>query len=177
MTVIKKVRRKDRLSGLKIGDTYQNYIKLVPKEKRVANKKEYKETVKKFLNYMADKLLYIGMLKLPAGLGVLQIMGSDLKISIDNKTGKIKGNVDWAETRKLWRECEECKKNKQLVFFTNDDTGFKIYKVYWFSKINRLVNKSVYKFTTCMSFRQKLYKKLKMGDYAYMYRLKKYKKK
>lgn len=176
MIVIKKVRRKDRLSGLKVGDTYKTYKDLIPKEQRVSNKKEYVQTVKKFLDYMSDKLINIGILKLPQSLGVLQIMGEDMRIYIDEKTGKVNGSIDWYETKKLWNECEECKKNRQFVFYTNDATGFKRYRVFWFNKTNKLVNKSIYKFYACLSLRKKLAKHIKMGDYAYMYRFKKYKK-
>ena len=168
----KRVMKK-RISCLKIKDTYQYYKDHTEKEMLVSQD-EYYRTVRKFLNYMADKLLEVGMLKIPCGLGVLQILGYDIAIRIDKKTGKIRGRVDWNETKKLWETCEECRKNKQLVFFTNEHTGFKVYRVFWYTKTNHLVNKSIYRFHTSKTFTKRLAKKIKSGDYAYLYRQKKH---
>ena len=163
-----RLHKKKRASGLRIGDTYKYYKANVDKEKRL-DKRQYYDTVKKFLKYMSDKLIDIGMVKIPASLGVLQIMGSDIKISIDKETGKIKGNVDWNSTVNLWKECEECKNKKQLVFYTNDDTGFKLFKTYWFNKTNRISNKSLYRFKASRPFKRRLAKHIKSGDYSYLY--------
>lgn len=160
--------KKKRASGIKIGDTYDFYKSFAPKDKLVG-RKEYYKYVKTFLNYMSDKLINIGMVKIPSSLGVLQIMGSNTKIYIDKKTGKMKGNVDWHNTLKLWDECPECKENKQLVYFTNDETGFKIYKFYWINKINRIENKSIYRFRSCKPIRIRLAKKIRTGDFSYLY--------
>lgn len=173
MTEMKK--RKKRLNGMNILDTYEMYKENVSKERRFS-KMEYYKVVKKFLMYMSDKLIDIGILKLPKNLGVLQIMGDDIKIRIDKKTGKMKGAIDWNSTKKLWEECEECKRNRQLVFFTNDSEGFKIYKVMWFNKTNNLINKRLYRFKASTSLKKKLTKRIKSGDFAYLYRQKKQKK-
>jgi len=172
---MKRLIRKKRINGVNIMDTYSRYKESVPKELRV-NKVEYYKVIRTFLKYMSEKLIDIGLLKLPSDLGVLQIMGDNIKINIDKETGKVKGAVDWNETKKLWKECEECKKNKQLVFYTNDLTGFKVYKIFWFTTTNKLVNKSFYRFKACLPLRKKLAKHIKNGNFTYLYRHQKKKK-
>lgn len=128
----------------------------------------YEKIISNYCKFLAGKLIDIGIVKLPAGTGVLQVFGRNIRCFIDKKNGKIRGVIDWYETKKLWEECEECKKNKQLVFFTNEHSGYKVYRVFWLNKTNKIINKLNYSFHTRPAVRKEISKRIKSGDYCYM---------
>lgn len=103
----------------------------------------YLEIVQLFLKYLVSLAFQGEEVKLPARMGVILIQGRKSKAKVQGDT--IRGLApDWKETNKLWRECDECKKNKQLVFYLNEHTMGIRYKFFWSKKSVLAENKTLY---------------------------------
>jgi hypothetical protein len=111
----------------------------------VADNKKYVEVTNAFMKAVRDHLLSGKQIKVHY-LGIIEIVGAKTKIKLNNK-GHV-GNVNWPDTKELWNKCEECKENKQFVYFLNEHSGSIYYRV--------LSNKRFYNFKPNFTFRKML---------------------
>lgn len=106
--------------------------------------KNYLLIVGDFLQFLIQKVLEGHEVTLPNRLGKLSIIGREQKITIE-KNGKIKGLApDWVKTKELWEKNPEARKNKKLVYHTNNKTGGITYRYFWAKKNVIILNKNLY---------------------------------
>ena len=122
----------------------------------------YIDIINGFMKFIVSKLFETGEIILPERLGKFQIVGKKVKVTIED--GKIKGLApDWANTKKLWEEDPEAKKNKQLVYHFNEHTDNVRYRFFW-SKARALVsNKTLYNIKMTRSNKRTLSRLVKQG--------------
>lgn len=121
-------------------DSYKMYTKNTDNPVSVS---VYLSIINGFMEFLMGKLFLKGDIKFPDRLGTLQIVGKKVKVRIEN--GEIKGLApDWANTKKLWEEDPQAKKDKKLVYHFNEETNGVRYRFFW-SKARALVsNKTLY---------------------------------
>lgn len=121
-------------------DSYKTYLKTSTNPVDVST---YVKIVNGYMKFLIQKLFFKGSITLPLRLGKLQIVGKKVKVQVED--GKIKGLApDWVNTKKLWEEDSEAKKNKTLVYHFNEHTDGVRYRFFW-SKARALVaNKTLY---------------------------------
>lgn len=98
--------------------------------------------------HLTEYILETGeLVKMPFGLGTLTIAKYKKSKERYTQTGKTFTNLppDWSKTLQLWRECEECKAKKQLVFHLNSHTQG--YYYYWRWNINKVTIRAPYLWT------------------------------
>lgn len=155
--------------SLSLDESYLHYKETYTKRKNRYNKRTYKAIIKGFLGHMAKQLVNVGIVKLPASMGVLQILGTPTRMKM-LPNGKMFSKINWGETLELWKEHPELEEKKQFVFYTNEHSNFNIYKVFWITKTNKIINKTRYKFRTGYNLRKMLSKKILSEDYSYLNR-------
>ena len=107
---------------------------------------DFLDIVNGYAMFLMDKLINAESVSLPERLGTLEFSGLKLKPRIDNE-GNIQGlSPDWKKTNELWKKCEKCKEEKQLVFFFNEHTQGLRYKLRWSKKRVFVSNKEYYSF-------------------------------
>lgn len=85
---------------------------------------------------------------IPFRLGILRIKKYKAQYKIDEETGKIIGNlpVNWKATNELWKDNDEAKKDKKMVYHTNEHSNGYQYKWNFSNYRSNCVNKSAYCF-------------------------------
>lgn len=122
--------------------------------------KEFITLSNKFAQFIKDELLNGEIVLLPRNLGILQVIGREKKVKVD-KDGKITGlSVDWGSTRRLWKECEKCKKNKQLIHFFNEHSDGVGYRIIWSRLKTKIFNKRYYTFIPAKAVKRELSRKI-----------------
>lgn len=150
-------------SSTKTKDIYQFYkenIKSVPSiitgEKTLG---KYNISSKLYSNIIKDinkeiiKLMILENFeyKLPYRLGLLSIKQKKIKFELDEK-GELKTkklSLDFKATKDLWKEDEEAKKNKSLIFYTNEHTNGNKVSWWWSKKGASTLGIKVYYFKPC----------------------------
>lgn len=124
--------------------------------------REYMTIVYGFFAFLLKEVLATKEISIPHKLGKLSITGTKIVPRVID--GKIKGlPPDWKATNELWKTCEECKENKQLVFHLNEHSSGIRYKFKW-SKKNVLVeNKYFYYFRPARAVKRELAKLINEG--------------
>jgi len=126
------------------------------------NKQTYLKLTALFSKFLIKKLYEKGKLILPARLGLVSIIGR--KTTTRFVDGKIRGPIpNWKETRKLWEEDPEAKKNKQLIFLLNEETDGIKYKYVWSRKNVLVFNKDLYNIVFTRKNKRDLAKLIKSG--------------
>lgn len=140
-------------------DSYKEYEKNSNNPVHVSM---YLDIINGFMKFLIQELFKTGEINFPERLGKLQIIGKKVKVTIED--GKIKGLApDWANTKKLWEEDSEAKKNKQLVYHFNEHTDNVRYKFFW-SKARALVtNKTLYNIRMTRNNKRTLSNLVKQG--------------
>ena len=93
---------------------------------------EFKEISNGFNVFLVDKVIDGEVVKLPEKLGSLRMTGRKTKPRINKETGEVEGlSPDWKSTRTLWKQCEDCRKEKQIVWHTNEHTDGIRYSFKW----------------------------------------------
>lgn len=112
-------------------------------KEQTVDEKNYVKINNAFNQFIIDKVFDGYDVVLPARMGILSIVGKKKKLSF-NEDGTPRLPPDWKKTKKLWDKNPEAKKNKKLVYITNEHTDGIIYSFFW-SKLRMLVAyKSVY---------------------------------
>lgn len=117
-------------------------------KKKVQNPVDLKTYITLCNNYnkfLMSKVFEGFEVTLPSRLGTFQIIGNKKKIRFD-ENGKPMLPPDWVKTKALWEKCEECKKEKKIVYHTNDHTNGVVYKLHWSKKRVLIKNKSLFSF-------------------------------
>lgn len=105
--------------------------------------------------------------KIPAGLGSFIFIGKKQRIRLD-ENGNIAGApVDWGETRKLWRENEKAREEKQFIYHLNEHTNGYIYQLRWSHKRGKGRYKLLYVFKPARALKTTLSKFLRENTYEY----------
>lgn len=122
----------------------------------------YVNIINGFMKFLIKKLFLTGHITFPERLGTLEIVGKKVKVRIED--GEIKGLApDWANTKKLWEEDEEARKNKQLVFHFNEHTNSVRYKFFWSKAKLFLANKTLYSLRMTRTNKRELSKIIQEG--------------
>ena len=127
--------------NLSLKDTYDTYKE--NSKTKLVNKVTYLKIVGDFMKFISKLILEGNRVALPATTGSFQIIGRDMNMEACTA-------VDWKTTKQLWANNPEAKEAKRLIYFTNEHSDFKIYKLQWIKKIadinNLYRNKKFYKF-------------------------------
>lgn len=111
-----------------------------------------------FMAFMMKKVFEGHDVKLGSGdtLGAIGVRGSRVQPRIDEE-GNLKGLApDWGTTNKLWRENEQARENRTIIFYTNDHTGGIRYNLVWYKGRMRWQNKLLYMLTFSKTNRRML---------------------
>jgi hypothetical protein len=84
--------------------------------------------------------------RMPYRLGYIRIRKykTRLKLDADGKLITSHLKPDWKATKELWRNNEEAKENKKIVYHTNKHTGSFYFKWFWDKRTCNIRNSSVY---------------------------------
>lgn len=95
--------------------------------------------------------------KIPFGLGTLSMVQKKVKFRLDHKGELNTKNlaVNYKETRKLWERDEQARKDKKLIFHTNEHTNGNRMNYYWSKKVSKCVGIKAYGFLACRSVKRK----------------------
>lgn len=144
-----------------VHDYYKYYRKIRPKEKEyVLTDSQYYAIIRKTNELIAKDIAWCKEIKLPCGMGTIEVRKKPKRISID-ETGKVKTNlaIDWNSTLNLWYEDEEARKNKTLLKIDTTD----LYKIYYTAAHNALINKSFFEFIFNRDIKRRLKYNIRTG--------------
>jgi hypothetical protein len=97
----------------------------------------------KYLKFLMSKVFSGHEVTLPLRMGTLSIRGKKIKLRF-REDGTPILPVDYAATKKLWKECPECEQKKQKVYHTNEHTDEVTYSFFWSKKSIFVNNKEFY---------------------------------
>lgn len=162
----KRRKRKYKVK-INVSDSYNFYCK---KEEEPLSRKDYLLICNKFNKFLADKILEGNSVVLPERLGILEIMGNEQKISID-ENGNVRGtSPDWNKTLRLWEENPELKEKRVIIYYTNEETNKIVYKIRWKKERVYLHSKIYYNFVPRRWVKRELAKLIKSGkEYTIKY--------
>ena len=125
---------------------------------------EYTKINQMFAKFIFSKLMQSKKVNLPYHLGTLEIIGKKLKSTI-REDGKITLPVDWGSTRKLWDIDEKARKQKTLLYHTNEHSNGFVYRMNWSKQSSKVPNrvKSLIKFVTTKTNRVLINKAITEG--------------
>lgn len=110
-------------------DSYKTYKKMTTLKKPI-QRDLYVKIVNDFMQFLMKEVWEKGSVILPNKMGKLEVKGTKVKVKTFN--GEIRGLApDWVETKKLWEQDEEAKKNKKVLFHFNEQTEGVRYKYCW----------------------------------------------
>lgn len=106
---------------------YESVYGKLPIEKSV-----YKSFLKDFNEAVITNMILEGkMYSMPCKLGVLELSYRfpSTVINDDMKIVRTNAPVNWSETLKLWKTDPQLRIDRKMIYFTNADTGGKIYSL------------------------------------------------
>ena len=125
--------------------------------------KMYLDIVHGHLKFMMNKVLEGEEITLPSRFGTLSIIGKKQNIRFDEQ-GNVQGLApDWVRTKELWDRNEEAKKNKQLVYCTNEHTSSIRYKFLWSKNRVLVTNKTLYALKMTRTNKREVSNRVKNG--------------
>lgn len=105
--------------------------------------KVIKEINKEIRNHIVDTGLEF---KLPNGIGSIVLYKIKTKVVFkEDGTMKINHPIDYKATKELWKEDEECRKNKQVVRHMNNHSNGYSFRIRLLHKKKAIKNKSILK--------------------------------
>lgn len=106
---------------------------------------EYRSIIKKYIEFLIQKILGGKIIQLPCATGYIGITGiKNYKHLAPN----------WRETNKLWNKNEEAKNKQQIVYCLNHHTDGVRYKIRWYTRDVCIYNKRFYSFIPCRTFKR-----------------------
>ena len=133
-------------TDIKNSDLYKFYRKNMPRVESLAGgitsgsydikAKEYSDILKDINDSITNIIILENFeFKIPYNLGTLSMKQKEVKLKLDDDGNLDTKNlsVDYKSTKELWASDPEAKKNKSLIFFTNEHTGGNRLS-YWWSK-------------------------------------------
>jgi hypothetical protein len=141
---------------------YLNYKKTHHYSTRKLSLQSYLKLMNGFSEFLIDCVLEGEKVYLPENLGVLQIIGKKLIPKVVNN--QIEGlTINWGETQKLWKSCDECKNKKQKVYLFNEHSDGIRYRFIW-SRISMLLHtKFIYTYVPNRKSKKLLFEKIHSG--------------
>lgn len=160
--LIKKRTKGRYLVDVKTKDLYKFYINSIsPVESILGGKTkgEYDITEKMYSSIIKDMNLAIINLiilenfefKMPYNLGTLSMKQSQIKYKLDTN-GELNTkflSADYKATKELWAKDEEARKNRKLIFHTNEHSNGNRMAYWWSKKGAKVSGISVYFFIPC----------------------------
>lgn len=120
-------------------DSFKTYLKF---SDNPVDKNKYLKVSALYNKFLIEKALNGDEIVIPL-FGTISLVGREQKARIED--GKVVGLApDWVTTKKLWKENEEARLRKQLVYHTNDHTEGVRYRWHWSKKNAMIENKSLY---------------------------------
>lgn len=122
---------------------------------------QFYSIIRRINNLLAESLIHGHDIKLPCGMGTIEIRKYDVRISVEK--GKVKTNlpIDWDRTLKLWSEDEEAYKERTLIKMEEKE----IFKVYYNRIDADYNNKSLYEFVVNRDLKRRLKQRIKSGNF------------
>lgn len=148
-------------------DLYDYYLKNVPMIESLSGGKtrgsyqmkqsEY-AAILKDINISITRLMILENFefKLPCQLGVISIKQKPIKYELD-RNGELNTkilSVDYKALRELWSTDEEARKNRTLVFHTNEHTNGYTMKYWWTRRKSRVKGIHLYYFVPCRQMKR-----------------------
>ena len=124
--------------------------------------KMYIDINNNYMKFLISKVLDGHTITLPERLGTLDIRGRKQADKVDYK-GKPIRNVDFAETKKLWKRCPDCEKKKQILYHMNLHTDGISYRYFWSKKNTLVENKEFYSLKMTRANKRKVPKLINEG--------------
>jgi len=151
-----------------IDDIYKHYhAKQIKNNKPVTEKIIFKKIINYFNKEICRNIVEKSVeYRLPYRLGYLRIRKHKTRLIV-SPDGKLKTNhmyPNWEATKNLWKNNEEARKNKKIVFHTNDHTNKFYYKWYWDKRACNIRNSSVYSIIMSRTNKRLIAKAIKNND-------------
>lgn len=161
--LIKKRTKGKFKTDVKTKDLYDYYINGITPVESISGKGktrgEYDITMKEYSSIVKDINLSIIKLiilenfefKLPCNLGILSMRKAPIKFRL-NEDGELDTKVlsaNYKATRELWEKDEEARKQKKLIFHTNEHTDGNRMTYWWSKKKAKVSGIAVYFFMPC----------------------------
>lgn len=143
-------------------DTY----KLYKKRAKVIRftRKEYSTLVGNFMKFLFQQLLDGEEIFLPFYLGRLYVMGYKVHARI-TKDGEVRDLApSWMKTLKLWEKNPEAKKQRKIVYCTNEHSDGYRYHMVWSKTSSKLKHKRLYSFVLCRKNKRALHARIMAGQ-------------
>lgn len=123
----------------------------------------YVDLCNRYGQFLIDKAIDGYRVTLPAKLGLLMVVGNKQKVKIVD--GEIRGlAIDWVKTKLLRDRSEEARKERKLVYHTNEHSDGIRYKFFWKKKNVIIANKNVYSLKVSRANKRKLSQRIKDGQ-------------
>lgn len=149
------------MSCKNVRSSYKQYKETTTNE--IVDSKTYIDYANEFNKFLAEKVIEGYEITLPARLGTLSIIGKKQKIKVD-ENGKIFGLApDWVKTKELWDNNPKAKKEKKLLYHTNNHTDNTIYKFLWSKNRILITNKILYSLRMTRDNKRKVHSLVKNG--------------
>lgn len=121
----------------------------------------YIEIVLGFILFIMQKILSGRQVMLPANMGTMYIVGKKPKTWVDD-TNDLRGlAVNWEATKEYWRNNEEARKAKKVIYHFNEHTNGYRYKFHWVKQGMTVRNKFHYYFRAMRNNKRGMTKQLK----------------
>ena len=126
-----------------IKDTYKLYNSL---SSNPVEKKDYIDICSLYNRFIIRKVLQGIIIRLPSKMGTLCITGKKQKIRRDESGNIVSLAPNWRKTMEYWKNNEEAKKNKKIIYCTNEHSNGVRYKYFWSKKNVVVPFKNLYSF-------------------------------
>lgn len=146
------------------------------KREKVYKRDVYMKITGGFMKFMMEQIFEGHDVRLGSAetLGTIGIRGTLVFPKI-GEDGYIKGLApNWGATRKLWKENEECRKSKTLVFCMNEHSAGIRYRLVWLKGKMRWQNKLLYALNFAKPNRRRLHDHIIEGKEYHVIRRKRY---
>ncbi len=165
-------------ADIKTSDLYNYYKENIPVVDSITGKgktsgayditnKMYSDILKDINNAIISLIILENFeFDLPFKLGHLSLKQRKIKFKL-TESGELDTrylNVDWKATNDLWNSNEESKKNKNLIFFTNEHTNGNRMSYWWSKKGASTVGIKAYYFLPSRDMKRKAAKFLQDTD-------------
>lgn len=114
---------------------------------KLVSRATFGQIIKEFNTHVRDRVSKKGAeYTLPFRIGKLELRKLKTEVKIDDN-GDIVNTlpINWRETRKLWRENENAKRNKTKIRYTNEHTEGYTFRIFYKTSKANFKNKSIYK--------------------------------
>lgn len=141
-------------------DAYMLYH-VADKPKKSISKLNYMLIIEVFVETIFDLLVDGFKINMPNKMGSIGVKSKQINLN-PNSNGEIIGAVNWKKTNALWEKYPEEKLKKTRIYYLNEHSDNKSYRVSWFKKF-RFVNFNFYNLKLSEAFKDKFANLIKAG--------------